>query len=431
LLKQHTPVSNTLWLVAEKVVFLLLSFGVNLLLARHLQPALFGTLSFLLAGVSVLMPIMALGLNSLISRELLHRPDETMSIIGSAIALRLLVGLLMAAVAVLAAQQLLPSSQWRLFSLLVLASVSQGFFVIDFWLQARSANRYGVMVRLAVLLLVNSARLIAIHFNAGLDMFVYLLCAEWLLLACCYGQLYHRYGGLLTRLSPSRVEAVHLLRQGRWLWFTAIAAILVLKVDQLMLAYLVNDQAVGIYAAAVRLSEVWYLLPVALMTGFFPKLMEAKRASSAEYRFTLQRLCDFLLWAGIAVAIFITLTAEDLVPLLYGQAYSESVEVLVIHVWAGVFFFTAALLNRWLLIEDALIAAFYVQAVGAVANIGFNFWLIPEYGAIGAAVATLLSAMVSGYIILLLHPKLYSMGKIITWSFCLPLRLVCRLFNDS
>jgi O-antigen/teichoic acid export membrane protein len=431
LLKQHTPASNSLWLVAEKVVFLLISFGVNLLLARHLQPALFGTLSFLLAGVSVLMPIMALGLNSLVTRELLRRPNHSATILGSAIGLRLIMGLLVAVAAIVMGQHLLSPGNWVLFSLLVVASVSQGFFVIDFWLQAHSVNRHGVMARLAVLLLLSIARLTAIYLSAGIDIFVYLLCGEWLLLAFAYARVYRRHGAPLNTLTFSGLESKKLFSEGRWLWFTAIAAILALKIDQLMLAYLVNDQAVGIYAAAVRLSEVWYLLPVALMTGYFPKLMDAKRASSAEYRFTLQRLCDFLLWAGIAVAIFITLTAEDLVPLLYGQAYSESVEVLVIHVWAGVFFFTAALLNRWLLIEDALIAAFYVQAVGAVANIGFNFWLIPEYGVIGAAVATLLSAMVSGYIILLLHPKLYSMGKIISWSFCLPLRLVCRLFNDS
>ena len=431
MLRPHTPTGNSLWLVAEKIVFLVISFGVNLLLARHLQPGLFGTLSFLLAAVTVLMPIMALGLNSLVTRELMDRPDETTSILGSAIGLRLLAGLLIAALAVLAAHQLLPPSQWVLFAVLVVASISQGFFVIDFWLQARSANRYGVIVRLAVLLLASVARLVAIYLDAGIDTFVYLLCAEWLVLALCYCKLYRRYGGLFTKLTLTRLEATHLLRQSRWLWFTAIAAVLVLKVDQLMLAYLVNDQAVGIYAAAARLSEVWYLLPVALMTGYFPKLMEAKQAGSAEYMRTLQQLCDFLLWAGIAVAVFITLTADYLVPLLYGQAYIESVEVLVIHVWAGVFFFTAALLNRWLLIEDALAAAFYVQAVGAAANIGFNFWLIPQYGVVGAAIATLLSALISGYVILLFHPRLYPMGKTISRSFCLPLRLVYRIYSGS
>jgi O-antigen/teichoic acid export membrane protein len=431
LLKQSTPSSNSLWLLAEKAIFLIISFGVSFLLARHLQPELFGTLNFLLAAVSVLMPVIALGLNSLVSRELMHRADDTVSILGSAIGLRLLAGLLVAAVAVLATHQLLPPTEWALFSILVVASIGQGFFVIDFWLQAHSANRYGVIVRLAVLVLVSVARLIAIYFDSGVDVFVYLLCAEWLLLAFSYFQVYRRYGGAFTKLAPTWPEAAHLLRQSRWLWFTAIAAIIVLKIDQLMLAHLINDQAVGIYAAAARLSEVWYLLPVALMTGYFPQLLAAKQAGPEDYNRTLQQLCDFLLCAGFAAAVFITLTADYLVPLLYGQAYIESVEVLVIHVWAGVFFFTSALVSRWLLIEDALIAAFYVQAVGAVANVGLNFWLIPKYGVVGAAIATLLSAFVSGYIVLLFHPRMYPMGKIISWSFCLPLRLVYRFFTDS
>ena len=93
MLTQHTPSKNSLWLVGEKVVFLFVSFGVNLLLARHLQPELFGTLNFLLAAVSVLMPVMALGLNSLVARELMQRAEDTVSILGSAIGLRLLAGL--------------------------------------------------------------------------------------------------------------------------------------------------------------------------------------------------------------------------------------------------------------------------------------------------------------------------------------------------
>lgn len=431
MLKQQTPASNSLWLVAEKVVFLVISFGVNLLLARHLQPALFGTLSFLLAGVSVLMPIMALGLNSLVTRELLRRPSHSATILGSAIGLRLMMGLLVAVAAIVMGQYLLSPGNWVLFSLLVAASVSQGFFAIDFWLQAHSSNRHGVMARLAVLLLLSIARLTAIYLSAGIDIFVYLLCGEWLLLAFAYARVYRRHGAPLNTLAFSGLEGKKLFREGRWLWFTAIAAILALKIDQLMLAYLVNDQAVGIYAAAVRLSEVWYLLPVALMTGYFPKLMAAKQVGSAEYLHLLQRLCDILFCAGIAVAVLITLTADQLVPLLYGQAYIQSVEVLVLHVWAGVFFFTAALVNRWLLIENALAAAFYVQAAGAIANIGLNFWLIPNYGVVGAAVATLLSAMVSGYVVLLLHPRLHAMARIISLSLCLPLRIAHRLVTAN
>ena len=431
MLKQDSPSKNSLWLVAEKVVFLFVSFGVNLLLARHLQPELYGSLSFLLAAVTILMPVMALGLNSLVTRELMHRSDDTVSILGSAIALRLLAGLLVAAVGVLAAHQLLPSSQWVLFSVLAVSSVSQCFVVIDFWLQAQSANRYGAIARLSVLLLASVARLVAIYFDSGVDVFVYLLCAEWLVLALCYVQLYRRYGGWFTELTLSKPEAANLFRQGTWLWFTAIGAILVLKVDQLMLAYLVNDQAVGIYAAAVRLSEVWYLLPVALMTGYFPKLIAAKEAGSGDYERSLQWLCDTLLCAAVVVAVFITLTADFFVPLLFGNSYVESADVLVIHVWAGIFFFTAALVNRWLLIEGALVATFCVQAVGAVTNIGFNFWLIPLYGVVGAAIATVLSALVGGYVILLLHPRLYPMGKILSRSFCLPLRLLYRLYDVS
>jgi len=135
--------------------------------------------------------------------------------------------------------------------------------------------------------------------------------------------------------------------------------------------------------------------------------------------------------AAIVIAVLVTALAGWLVPFLYGVSYAEAADILVLHVWAGVFVFTSSLLNRWLIIEGSLIFALGVQVAGALANILLNIWLIPLYGGFGAALATLLSASVSGYLILFAHQRLRPMARLMTGSLMVPFRLIRSIYQRS
>ena len=65
------------------MVYLAVSLAITVALARYLEPSQFGGLSYLLALVALFMPFMSMGLNSIVSRELLLRPDDVDQIIGS------------------------------------------------------------------------------------------------------------------------------------------------------------------------------------------------------------------------------------------------------------------------------------------------------------------------------------------------------------
>ena len=173
-MKTTTPFRSTVWLLFEKVVFLCVSLIVQLAIARYLQPELFGKLSYLLALVALVSPIMALGLNSIVSREVLLRPADTSQIIGSSMALRLLASVVVASITIVLTYKLLPQDDWALFSFLLISNIATSALVVDFWLQAHVANRYGVLLRLSVLAIFGVARLIAIDQNAELAVFVYL-----------------------------------------------------------------------------------------------------------------------------------------------------------------------------------------------------------------------------------------------------------------
>jgi O-antigen/teichoic acid export membrane protein len=64
---------------------------------------------------------------------------------------------------------------------------------------------------------------------------------------------------------------------------SGIAIMIYMKIDQIMLGQMVGDEAVGIYSAAVRISEVWYFVPIAIVASVFPAILEAKKRSETQY----------------------------------------------------------------------------------------------------------------------------------------------------
>ena len=84
--------------------------------------------------------------------------------------------------------------------------------------------------------------------------------------------------------------------------------------------------------------------------------------------------------------------------LLYGNAYQEAQPVLCILVWAGVNVAVGSVWSNWLLLENKLEFGLYAHIVGAGLNVILNIFLIPDFGAIGSAYATLLSYWISALI---------------------------------
>lgn len=425
-MKLSSPVYSTLWLVVEKLLILALSFSVTIAVARHLMPEVFGRLSFLLALASLATPLMSLGLNSLISREVLRRPDDQDHIIGSAMVLRWSIGVLVGAVGALCAYTTLPPEEAILLTLILFASTTNAALIVDFWLQALVANRYAALSRLFVVLVFSTARLFAIALDASIPVFIYLVAAEFIVLNLGYLCLFHFLSKGLGSLRVSLAECRTLLKDSGWLLFSGIAAVLYLKIDQVMLGILVNNSAVGIYAVAVKFSEVSYFIPAAIVTSYFPQLIEKRIKSSIEYHLDIQKLNDLLFTLAVVLIFAVHLSAEYVIPSLFGELYADSVPLLQVHIWAALFVFMRTLLSKWLINESLFRLSFISQMAGACCNISLNFYFIPIYGAMGAAYATVVSHGVAGYLVLLLHSDLRPMATVIGRSILLPWRLIRR-----
>ncbi|WP_216644970.1 oligosaccharide flippase family protein [Microcystis aeruginosa] len=79
-----------------------------------------------------------------------------------------------------------------------------------------------------------------------------------------------------------------------------------MKIDRLMLGNMANAQAVGNYAAAVRFSEIWYFIAIAICSSAFPAIIRAKQRSREEYYARLQQLYNLMAWIALVIAVPMT-----------------------------------------------------------------------------------------------------------------------------
>jgi len=198
-----------------------------------------------------------------------------------------------------------------------------------------------------------------------------------------------------------------------------------------MLSQMTTDTIVGIYSVAVRLSEVWYFIPIAIVSSFFPSLLKAKAQGIEIYHSKLQKIYDLLVYIALILAIPITFLGTPFIKLLYGDAYEEAGQILSIHIWASVFIFMRSLLSKWLIAENLFVFSFVTHTSGAVVNILLNLILIPQLGGIGAAIATLISYATASYFSLFLNSKTWDMAMMMTKALIVPIRNINSLITKK
>jgi PST family polysaccharide transporter len=135
-----------------------------------------------------------------------------------------------------------------------------------------------------------------------------------------------------------------------------------------------------------------------IVASVFPAILEAKKRDDGQYLQRLQRLYDLMVRLSIVIALPMTFIATPLVVTLFGSAYAKSGPVLAIHIWASVFVFLGVASSQWFVAENRQILSFQRTLLGAVVNVILNLILIPPFGPIGAAVATVIAYAMAAFL---------------------------------
>lgn len=388
---------NMGWLMFDRVVRMGMGLFVGVWVARYLGPAQFGSLNFALSFVALFGTLTTLGLEGLVVREVLHHTQDTHEILGTTLALRSGGSLLAVGLSIATLRLIQPHDKQALLlvSILSLTLVFQAFDTIDSFFQSQVKSKITVWAKNAAFLIFAGLRVWLICTKAPLWTFAVAGTGEIALGAVGLVLGYRLTGGRLSAWTRSRERAALLLKQSWPLIFSGLAIMVYVRLDTVMLKVMQGDLAVGLYAAATKVSEVWYFIPVAIVSSVTPAIMKAKDDPELFYG-RLRKLFSLMTVTAYVIGSIVALASHFIIRALYSNEYSSAAPVLAVHVWASVFVFLGVAQSPWDLSKNLLTLSLYRTVAGAVINAAMNLYLIPRYSAMGAAIATVVSYAISG-----------------------------------
>lgn len=397
---------------------------VSIFVARHLGPEGYGILSYAISLAALFAVATHMGLHGLAIRELVNNPEAHGLLIGTILFLKIIgaAGAIVTFLIIIISTESIGSSTFWVLLIASAIILFKPFEVFDFWFQAEVMAKYSAIARGLAAILFSILSAILVLTGANVLAFASAYVVQAILVALLF-MLFFKYKATvsLKEIGFRLAKAKKLLGQSWMIMLGALFAMVYLKIDQVMLRWLVNTEEVGIYSVAVKFSETWYFIPTLLVASIFPKLIEIRNEDNERFKKRLQQLFDFLFLSALSLAILITFISDPLITFLYGIEYQKASLVLSIHIWAGIFIFMRAAFSKWILIEDAIPFSMITQGMGAFFNILLNLLLIPIYEGAGAAIATIISYAIASYFSLLFYenskPVFWMMTKAILSPF--------------
>jgi PST family polysaccharide transporter len=284
---------NIGWLFFDKILRMGMGLVVGVWVARYLGPEQFGTWNYAMAFSALFGTFATLGLDGIAVRELVKTPEKENEILSSAFIL-CLAGGVFAFLASGAAISILKPQDTLTFWLVVIASagfIFQSLMVIDYLNQAKIKSKNTVIAMNTAFLIFSVVKVGLILLNAPLITFALAGLAE-IVLGMALMLIFFLKNKTRFSFNPYFIRIKTLLKDSWPLILSGFAIMVYMKIDQIMIGEMLGEKAVGQYAAAARISEAWYFIPMVISGSLFPAIIKAKEQSEKLYYERLQKLYD-------------------------------------------------------------------------------------------------------------------------------------------
>lgn len=390
--------TNTSWLLTEKIIRSLANLLVSIYIARYLGPTQFGILSYSLTFALLLFHVANMGLEGIVVRDLVHEPKQRDTLLGSAFGLKELGAVLV----ILLISCILPFTQHDRLTGVMIYIIAMGFFfqsfdVINFYFQSKVWGKYSVAAQLLQISISSVSKVILVVLKASLIWFAAIYCLEIFVLAVGLVGIYLNQGFKITAWKFDFSVARNLFLNSYPLILSGAVVSAYMRVDQILIQWMLGNTAVGYYAVAVTLTEGWYFIPVILTTSLYPAIVQARKMDPKLYQDRLQKFYDLLVLLAIFISLPLSLWGDQLIQTFYGSNFAPAGQVFKIYIWATIFVFLGGANEKWFLIENLQKFNLYRILLGLFSNIILNLLFIPRWGIEGSAIATFISYSLASF----------------------------------
>jgi len=162
----------------------------------------------------------------------------------------------------------------------------------------------------------------------------------------------------------------------------------------ILLSFTRNNAQVGFYSAALKIVDLWQLVPRSFMTNVFPVMSSYYHAGNEATHVLRERSIKYLLALSFPLAIGLFVSARPVLHWLYGDSFESSVTVLKVLVWTIPLGSVWSVLWRVLSARGEHGAALQSQIVTLLFRLAAGYLAIRSFASLGAAISTAASMFV-------------------------------------
>ncbi len=393
-LRKRKVAKNAMWMIAERVIQMIISLFVGVISARYLGPENYGTLNYGLALVTLFSSIAKLGLESIIVKEYINNRDKNGLLLGSAFTLRMISGIL-SIITIMIYVSITNPNDHIIFTTTFLQSlilIFEVFDLIDFWFQSQLKSKYVAIAKTIAYIVMSVYKIALLILGKSVEWFAFATSFEYIVILIILIIMYIKNGGQKFKVSIK--IGINLLKQSYHFIVSGLLVTVYTQMDKIMIAHYIDQTQVGLYSAATAISSMWGFIPNAIINSMRPTIYEAKERDEQLYLRRLKQLYAMVFWCGVFFALGITVFSKIIVGILYGQEYLGATIPLVILSWSTIFAYLGTARGVWVVCENKNKYTKKYVFWGALVNLILNAIFIPAIGINGAAIATLIAQII-------------------------------------
>lgn len=404
--KKKKALKNIAWAICGKVFSLISVLVVGIIVARYLGKEQYGIMNYVISIVAIFQVFADFGLDLIQVREESKNPHLRDKIIGTVFFLKLFFATLTLLAIFITVWFFIEDASVQRYIMIYALSiilnttwVSRNHFTSIVW------NEYVVKTEISRNLIGMLIKVGMVMLHLPLFWFICSLLFDSLLLATGYIVSYVKKIDTIRKWSFDKTLAIYMIKQAFPLLLSGAAIIVYNRIDQVMVADMIDNSHLGVYSVAIRFTELLVFVPTIIAQTISPMLVEKRKEDMARYEECSRIFVNVTVSLSIILAVATSLLSYPIVYITFGQTYIGAASVLSILAFKVIGDALSQTSGQLMIIEGIQKYAPVRNIIGCVTCIILNLILIKHYGIHGAAYTALITIFVSGTLANFLIPS--------------------------
>lgn len=380
--------NNSKWMLFQQFFNYGISFLIGALVIRYLGPSDYGIVTFIIAIISILNPIIFLGSSNILPREITLKKE--MNLTYSFLKLSFIVAFVF--FSIISAVVFFSNYNHKIeFLILLFSVIFIPIQILNYNNNAILKSKRNITALLFATLITVPIKLFIIYYDLGLKFII----TSFLLDSIFLGIFLILNSKVNFKLFlSSNIGNLKYLKQSIVFNISAtIVFILYTRIDQLMIKFMLNNFELGIYGSNIKIFDAFVMLGFTLSLSLLPYLTKVKSEL-----LLIKKIYKYFYFLFLPIIILLIFFSDLIINILFGNQFisgSYSLKILLI----SSFFAILTSLNNRVLIANELEKCILIRSIySLLLNVILNLILIPKFGINGAAISTLFVTIFTAYL---------------------------------